>query len=198
MIPDTIKKLQKELQVKNPHMVPRFVRVVVNAGVGKQRDSKPFIEAVVRDVAAIAGQQPHERRARKAVAGFNVRQGNLVGYSVTLRGKRMEEFIQRFVAATLPRVRDFRGIPLTSLDGHGNLSIGLREHLAFPEIEPDKTDVIFGVEVTFVTNAPDNAVAEKLFRAYGFPLTAVRDADFEANVPGKRAKTPAKGERIKS
>lgn len=171
------KIVMKELEVANVHAVPRITKVIINVGVGKQRDNKPFIEAVIRDMAAITGQKPHERLARMAVSGFNVRQGNLVGYCVTLRGKRMEDFVSRFVNSTLPRVRDFRGIPLTGLDGQGNLNVGLKEHLPFPEIHADKTDVIFGVQVTFVTNAGDKSRAETLFRAFGFPFSVVDNTD---------------------
>lgn len=162
--------LAEKLSITNVHAVPRITKVILNVGVGKQRDDKAFIEAVAKDVATITGQKPHERRARAAVAGFKVREGNLVGYKVTLRGKRMEDFVQRFVHVTLPRVRDFRGIPITSLDMQGNLSVGLREHLAFPEIQAEQTDVIFGVEVTFVTSTHDRKQAQILFEALGFPL----------------------------
>lgn len=163
-------RLQEQLKVKNIHQVPHITRVVVNVGVGKQRDNAPFIRAVVQDITAITGQMPHERRARQAVSGFNVRQGDLVGYRATLRGQRMRDFVQRFVHVTLPRMRDFRGLPLTSLDGQGNLSVGLPEQLPFPEIRPEKTDFVFGVQVTFVTSAADNADGEALFRVYGFPF----------------------------
>lgn len=163
--------LQKQLGLQNVHAVPRIVRVVVNAGVGKQRDNSALLKQVQRDVAAITGQKPHERLARKAVSGFNVRQGNLVGYRVTLRGKRMEDFVRRFVVMTLPRVRDFRGIALSALDGKGNLSVGVREQLSFPEIHADQTDVVFSLQATFVTSAASNEEGEALFRALGFPLT---------------------------
>lgn len=171
------KALQKALGKTNIHAVPKITRVVVNVGVGKQRDNRAFTEAVVRDLKAITGQQPHERKARKAVSGFNVRQGNLVGYRVTLRGKRMEDFVTRFVNITLPRVRDFRGISIKSLDGNGNISVGLKEHLPFPEIHPEQTDVIFGVEVSFVTSATTNAEGEALLRGLGFPLTQASDEE---------------------
>ena len=160
----------KRLGITNPHAVPRVMRVVVSVGVGKQRDNVQFIEAVRRDLALITGQAPQERRARKSVAGFNVREGNLVGYRVTLRGKRRDDFIKRFVDVTLPRVRDFRGLVKTSLDGHGNLSVGLAEHLPFPEVQPEKTDVIFGVQVTFVTSATTNEAGLELFSELGFPI----------------------------
>jgi large subunit ribosomal protein L5 len=165
------KALAKQLGVENINAVPKITRVVVNVGVGKQRDNKAFLEAVQKDIMLISGQKPHERVARKAVAGFAVRQGNLVGYRATLRGKRMEDFVTRFVNITLPRVRDFRGLRISALDGHGNLSVGVKEQLAFPEIHADKVDVVFGVEVTFVTSANNNTDGEALFRALGFPLT---------------------------
>lgn len=170
VITPTTKKLAETLGIANIHSVPRVTKVIVSVGVGKQRDNKQHIEAVQRDLAAITGQKPRERLARASVAGFNVREGNLVGYTVTLRGKRMEDFLTRFVDITLPRVRDFRGLSMKALDGQGNASIGLTEHLAFPEIQADKTDVIFGVGITFVTTAKNNEIAEKMFRALGFPF----------------------------
>ena len=186
--------LQKSLSRKNIHAVPKITRVVVNVGVGKQRDTSAYTQAVLRDLQAITGQMPHARHARKAVSGFNVRQGNLVGYRVTLRGKRMEDFVTRFINITLPRVRDFRGVSLKSLDGKGNISVGLREHLPFPEIHPEKTDVIFGVEVTFVTSAKTNAEGEALFRGLGFPLTTMQAEDEMAldTVASRRAREEAK------
>lgn len=170
IITPTTKKLAETLGIKNIHAVPRVTKVVVTVGVGKNRDNKTYIEAVQKDLAVITGQKPRERRARQSIAGFNVREGNLVGYSVTLRGKRMEDFMTRFVETALPRVRDFRGLSLSVLDGQGNASIGLTEHLAFPEIHADKTDTIFGVGITFVTTAKDNETAEQMFRALGFPF----------------------------
>lgn len=177
--------LAKELGVKNVHAVPRVKAVIVNVGVGKQRDDKNYTEAVQRDLAKITGQKPHERIARKSIAGFNVRQGNLVAFRVTLRGQRMVDFIKRFVNATLPRVRDFRGLSVASLDGRGNLSVGLKEHLAFPEIHSEKTDVIFGVQVSFKTSAKSNAEGEALFRALGFPLTTESREDDEPKLTHK-------------
>lgn len=165
------KHMLKELKLTNKLAVPAVSHVVVSVGVGKQRDNANLIAAVKRDVAAITGQSPAERRARKSVAGFNVREGNLVGFKVTLRGKRAQDFTQRFVMVTLPRVRDFRGISTRSFDGHGNLSVGVTEHLAFPEIRADKVDFVFGVEATFVTTAATNEEGLALFKALGFPLT---------------------------
>ncbi len=162
--------IQKKLDIANPHAVPRITAVVLNVGVGKSRDSKQHLEAVRRDMALISGQHPHERLARKAIAGFNVRQGNIVAYRVTLHGKRMEDFVKRFVHVTLPRVRDFRGLSPRSIDNGGNLNVGLKEQLPFPEIHPEETDIIFGIQVTFVTSAKNKEEAEILFRTLGFPL----------------------------
>lgn len=183
----------KDLGINNIHAVPRIKKVVLNVGVGGRRDDKSYIEAVQKDVAKIAGQASSERRARKAISGFNVRQGNIVGYSVTLRGKRMEDFVVRFVHITLPRVRDFRGIKLSSLDKQGNLSVGLREHLAFPEIHADQTDVIFGVEATFVTSTTNREQAEAMFRALGFPFQAQGEEteDVVLEMPGRKKEKAA-------
>lgn len=169
--------LMQELGIENPAALPSITHVVVNAGTGKQRDDKSFIEAVQKDLAKITGQKPQEKRARKSVAGFGVRQGNLVGFKVTLRGERKNDFINRFVNITLPRVRDFRGIPMSSFDGYGNLNVGLREHLAFPEIDPEKTDVAFGVQVTFVTSTRNNKEALSIFKQLGFPLVEENPQD---------------------
>ncbi|MBI4022353.1 MAG: 50S ribosomal protein L5 [Candidatus Andersenbacteria bacterium] len=155
----------------NKHAQPRITRVTLNVGVGKMRDDAGYLTAVRNDLRAISGQRPYERRARAAVAGFAMRAGSLVGLAVTLRGKRCADFVRRFVSATLPRVRDFRGISPHSLDGHGNLSVGLSEQLAFPEVHPEKTDVVFGVEVTLVTTARTDAEGLALFKRHGFPFT---------------------------
>lgn len=151
-------------------MKPRVEKIMVSVGVGKQRDNEKYIAAVRNDVAAITGQAPAERRAKKSVAGFNMRQGNLVGFQVTLRGKRAQDFLSRLIHVTLPRVRDFRGISPKAFDGQGNLSIGFKEQLAFPEVYADKTDVIFGVQVTLTTTAKTNEEGQALLRELGFPL----------------------------
>jgi large subunit ribosomal protein L5 len=170
--------LMKSLDIDNVYTLPKITRVIVSSGVGRQRDDKSFIEAVKKDLARITGQQPHERMAKKAVAGFNVREGNLVGFRVTLRGKRMEDFVDRFVNITLPRIRDFRGVKLSSFDGKGNLSFGLSEHLPFPEIDSEKTDVVFGVQVTFVTSADNDEHGKALLKNHGFPLVEM-DSELE-------------------
>jgi large subunit ribosomal protein L5 len=161
-------KLMDELKVDNIHALPAIKTIIVNSGVGKQRDDKVFIEAVKKDLARITGQKAQERTAKKAVAGFNVRQGNLVGLRVTLRGQRMKDFLDKFVRVTMPRIRDFRGLLTKSLDRDGNLNVGLQEQLAFPEIDAEKTDVTFGVQVTLVTTAKNQDEAMALFKSHGF------------------------------
>ncbi len=170
------KQVAKE-SVRNVYSQPRVLKVIVNAGIGKNRDDRSFVEAVTNDLKQITGQHPQARHARQAIAGFNVRQGNLVGLRVTIRGHRRDDFIKRFVNLTLPRVRDFRGVDISSLDGHGNLSIGIAEQLAFPEINSEKTDIIFGVEITFVSSAKTNEEAVVLFRSLGFPLVTSIDKE---------------------
>lgn len=167
---DKKKPNEVEVEAGNIHAVPRVDRVIVNVGVGKTRDDKKYLAGVLDGLQAITGQRPHECRAKKAIAGFKVRQGNLVGYRVTLRGRRMDDFVKRFIGVTLPRVRDFRGVGVSSFDGKGNLSVGLTEQLAFPEIQVEKTDILFGVQVTFVTTADNDDAGEVLFRSLGFPL----------------------------
>jgi len=161
-------RVKDNLKVSNLHDVPCITQVAVNVGVGKKEPSDR--QAIFNDLKLITGQAPQERKARQAVAGFKVRQGDLVGYRVTLRGKRMADFVERFVKITLPRVRDFRGIALKAMDGRGNLNVGLSEQMSFPEIRADKTDVLFGLQVTFVTSAQTNEEGEEIFRALGFPL----------------------------
>lgn len=143
--------------------------VVVNVGVGKRRDDSNFLAAVKEDLGLITGQSPQERRSRQSIAGFKMREGNLVGYRVTLRGKRRDDFVKRFVGATLPRVRDFRGISESSLDSQGNLNVGIKEQLAFPEILPEKTDYVFPMQVTFVSTVSDREQAKELFKSLNFP-----------------------------
>jgi len=154
----------------NVHAAPRITQIVVHVGVGKHRDDRAYLEAVREDLKAITGQAPHECRAKKAVSGFNVRQGNLVGLRVTLRGRRMKDFIRRLVHATLPRVRDFRGIPMSNFDGHGNLNIGLTEQLAFPEITSESIEQLHGLEVVIQTSANNQEEGYELLTLMGFPL----------------------------
>ena len=165
-----VPELEKEFKYSNPMQVARVQKVVVSMGVGAAaRDSK-LIEGAVKDLTLITGQKPKITKAKKSVAQFHLREGQAIGAYVTLRGDRMWEFLDRLLAAALPRVRDFRGISPTSFDGRGNYTLGITEQLIFPEIEYDKVDRTRGMDITFVTTAGNNENAFALLSALGFPF----------------------------
>ena len=145
--------LQKEFNYSNPMQVPRLAKIVVNIGLGEALTNAKALDAAVGDLTAITGQKPIVTRARRSIAQFRVRTGNPIGAKVTLRGQRMWDFLERLTRLALPRIRDFRGVPGKSFDGRGNYSLGLREQLAFPEIDYDKIDRLRGLEVSIVTTA---------------------------------------------
>lgn len=161
--------LQKKFGYKNVLAVPRFMKVVLNVGIGKLREEKEH-EEIKKILTLITGQIPAPRPAKKAIATFKTREGLIIGLKVTLRGKRMYDFLDRLVYAALPRVRDFRGLDTKFVDQGGSLNIGIREHIIFPEIIGEDVRKIFGFEVTIVTNAKTREEAIELFRASGFPL----------------------------
>jgi large subunit ribosomal protein L5 len=163
-------KLKEELKLKNIMEVPVPVKVTVNVGVKEALADKKVLEAVSAQLAAITGQKPAIRRAKKSIAAFKLRAGEPIGVMVTLRGKRMWDFLGKLVKVVFPRVRDFRGIPLKNLDGRGNLSLGFSEQIVFPEIEYDKIDRIRGLEVTITTSAKNNEEGLALFKSLGFPF----------------------------
>jgi large subunit ribosomal protein L5 len=150
--------------------LPRLRKIVINMGVGKAITEKKFIEEAVEAMKTIAGQKPVVTRARLSVAGFKLREGQAVGCKVTLRGKRMYEFLDRLIALALPRVRDFRGLNPDGFDGNGNYSLGLTEQLVFPELNPDKFTNVQGMHVTLVTNSGNDGESRELLRAIGMPL----------------------------
>ena len=150
--------------------LPRLRKIVINMGVGKAITEKKFIEEAVEAMKTIAGQKPVVTRARLSVAGFKLREGQAVGCKVTLRGKRMYEFLDRLVALALPRVRDFRGLNPDGFDGNGNYSLGLTEQLVFPELNPDKFTNVQGMHVTLVINSGSDDESRELLRAMGMPL----------------------------
>lgn len=150
--------------------VPRILKAVVNSGIGKIRDKKDAVEAVETHLALITGQKASPRPARVAVSSFKTRKGMTVGYKVTLRGKRMYNFLDRLINFAIPRMRDFRGVSLKSIDPNGNLTIGIREHIIFPEVIGEDIKHIFGLEVTVVTNAKGRDETIQLLRLLGFPL----------------------------
>lgn len=163
-------KLATDLKVGNVFALPRIKKITVNVGVSAGKDDKGYIDAIEENVVAITGQKPVRTKARIAVSGFGIRQGQVVGLKVTLRGRRMFDFLEKLVAIDLPRIRDFRGIPESSVDGQGNLSIGIKEHIIFPEIDQNKTDRPHGLEVTVTTTGSDHATGLAFFRALGVPF----------------------------
>ena len=167
---EIVSKLKSELEIANINNVPRLEKIVVTMGVGAAASDHKLLDAAMNDMRIITGQQPCITRAKKSIAGFHVREGQAIGCKVTLRGDRMWEFLDRLLAAALPRVRDFRGISPTSFDGRGNYTLGITEQLIFPEIEYDKVDRTRGMDITFVTTAGNNENAFALLSALGFPF----------------------------
>lgn len=163
-------KLIEELQVKNQFALPALKKIVVNVGVGEAVSNKKVIDNVVEQIELITGQKPVITKARKSISTFKIRKGLAIGVKVTLRGKRMYHFMDKLVNVVLPRLRDFRGIPHSSVDHHGNLNLGFREQTIFPEIEYDKVDKIRGLEVTIVTSSQNREYGRKLFELIGVPF----------------------------
>jgi large subunit ribosomal protein L5 len=163
-------RLAKQFGLENPHQVPRLMKIVLNVGLGEASKNPKQLEAVVEEMAAITGQRPVVTRAKKSIANFNLRQGVPVGATVTLRGPRMFEFLDRFISLAVPRIRDFRGLPDRSFDGRGNYSFGIREQLIFPEIDYDKVEKIHGMDITIVTSAGRDDLAMALLREFGWPF----------------------------
>ncbi len=164
------KELSKELGIKNIHALPRLSKVIVSAGISKTKmDSKEMHEYVAESLAKITGQKPVLTKAKKAISNFKTRKGLVVGAMVTLRGKQMEQFLDRTISYVLPRVRDFRGLP-TKLDGHGNYSIGLRDHSIFPEVPPPDAKQIFGLQIQIVTTAKNDEQARILLKQINVPF----------------------------
>jgi large subunit ribosomal protein L5 len=162
-------QLQAELGLSNVMEVPRFEKIVINMGVGAAVQQASLLEGAVRDLETIAGQKPVVTRAKKSIAGFKVREGNSIGAKVTLRGDRMWEFFDRLISIAIPRIRDFRGLPVR-LDGHGNYTFGVNEQLIFPEIDYDRIDATRGMDITIVTTARTDAEGKTLLEAFGFPF----------------------------
>jgi large subunit ribosomal protein L5 len=164
------KQLANDLGRTNPHSLPRLQKIVVNMGVGKALQDKNRIDQAAEQLAQITGQKAQVTLAKVAVSGFRLREGNAIGCRVTLRGRRMYEFLDRLISVALPRIRDFRGVNPKSFDGHGNYSMGLAEQGVFPEIDPDKVTFVQGMDVTFVTNVDSDDEARRLLRAFGMPF----------------------------
>lgn len=162
--------LGTSLSIKNRHAVPALSKIVVNIGTGSRRAQSKFLDIAIEDLARLTGQKPVKRIARKAIAGFKLRAGETVGLSVTLRGKRMYDFLERLIHVVLPRIRDFRGLPVTGFDGQGNYAFGVREHTVFPEIDHERVSEFYGIGIVIATSARTNDQAEALLRSLGLPL----------------------------
>jgi large subunit ribosomal protein L5 len=165
-------KLQQQFAFQNPHQIPRLKKIVLNVGMGDASKNPKGLEAAVAELAAISGQHPVVTRAKKAIANFNLREGQAIGCAVTLRGGRMYEFLDRFISVAVPRMRDFRGLPTKSFDGRGNYTLGIKEQMIFPEIDYDKVERIHGMDITFVTSAGRDDTALALLRELGMPFRA--------------------------
>jgi large subunit ribosomal protein L5 len=163
-------KLRSELGVANPHQVPTLTKIVVNVGLGEATQNQKLLEKAAEELAAITGQKPIIRRAKKSIANFKVREGQPIGASVTLRGHRMWEFFDRLVNVALPRVRDFRGTSPKAFDGRGNYTLGIREQIIFPEVDYDKVEKITGMNVTICTTAKRDDHAKALLTHLGVPF----------------------------
>jgi large subunit ribosomal protein L5 len=167
---EAVPALQKQFGYVNPMQVPRLEKIVLNIGLGEALQNAKAIDAAVGDLQAIAGQKPVVTRAKRSIAQFRVRTGNPIGLKVTLRGERMWDFLERLTRLALPRIRDFRGVPGRSFDGRGNYSLGLREQLAFPEIDYDKVDRLRGLEISIVTTAKTDEESKRLLELLGMPF----------------------------
>ena len=169
---DVAPALRKQFEYANPMDVPRLTKIVVNIGLGEALTNAKALDAAIGDLGAITGQRPIVTKAKRSIAQFRVRTGNTIGAKVTLRGERMWDFLERLTMLALPRIRDFRGVPSRSFDGRGNYSLGLREQLAFPEIEYDKVDRLRGLEISIVTTAKTDEESKRLLELLGMPFAS--------------------------
>ena len=163
-------ELATKFNLTNKMAIPKLQKVVINMGVGRATQDKALLEVAVDSLGKITGQKPQITKAKTSVAGFRLREGNEIGCKVTLRGKRMYEFIDRLISISLPRIRDFRGVNPNSFDGHGNYTLGLAEQVVFPEIDADKLQHTQGMDITIVTSSDSDDQARELLRAIGMPF----------------------------
>ena len=167
---EIVPQLMKKFNYKNIMQVPKLYKITVNIGVGKASQDPKLLEDAVRDLTMITGQKPSIRKAKKAISNFKLRQGMAIGCMVTLRGARMYEFFDRLINIALPRVRDFRGLSDKSFDGRGNYSLGIKEQIIFPEINVDKVNRVYGMDITIVTTAKNDSEEYDLLKSFGFPF----------------------------
>lgn len=166
----TVEEMTKEFSMKNCMQVPRVIKTVVNVGIGKLAKDKNQVDEVKESIRTITGQTPILTKAKQSISGFKVREGMEVGVKVTLRGVRMWDFIEKLVNAAIPRIKDFQGLNAKNVDERGNLNLGLKEHMVFPEIIPEQVKNIFGLQITIVTTAENKEQGLKFFKAMGFPI----------------------------
>ncbi len=167
---DIVPAMSKKFNYKNPMEVPQLHKIVINVGVGEATQNSKTLDAAVNDLTIIAGQKPVVTRAKKSIANFKLRQGQPIGCMVTLRGKRMYEFLDKLVSIGLPRIRDFQGVSTRAFDGRGNYTLGLTEQLIFPEINYDQVDKIRGMNISFITTAKNDEEGRQLLQLFGMPF----------------------------
>lgn len=167
-VKEVVPKLMKELGITNPMRVPRLVKVVVNMGIGIAE--KDALKTHVEELTKLTGQKPIITKAKTSISNFKLREGMSIGAKVTMRGDRMYEFMDRLICAALPRIRDFRGLPADSFDGHGNYSMGIKEQTIFPEIDPNNVSAVQGMDITIVTGTEDDREAKELLKMLGMPF----------------------------
>jgi large subunit ribosomal protein L5 len=165
-----VPKLRSDLKIENAMQVPRIEKITVNMGVGEAVADKKVMDAAVADLVKITGQKPLVTKSRKAIASFKIRAGLPIGAKVTLRGRRMYEFLDRLISIAMPRIRDFRGVSPRSFDGQGNYSMGVKEQIIFPEIQYDQIDQVRGMDITITTTARDDRKGRALLEAFNFPF----------------------------
>ncbi len=167
---EVVPSLQKQLQLTSPMQVPRIEKICLNQGVGSAVQDKKLIDIAIEEMSTVTGQKAVPTKARKAISNFKLREGMPIGVTVTLRGKRMYEFLDRLITVALPRVRDFRGVNEKGFDGRGNYTLGIKEQIIFPEISIDKVTKLMGMSITFVTNTENDQEAYALLKSMGMPF----------------------------
>lgn len=167
---EIVPALKSELGIENVMAIPRLTKISINVGVGEAVNDRKRLDDIANNIATITGQRPTITKARKSISNFKLREGVAIGCKVTLRSRIMYEFLDRFVNLALPRTRDFQGIPDKGFDGRGNYTVGIREHVIFPEIDADKTDNVHGMDITFVTTAKNDEQAYALLKHLGLPF----------------------------
>jgi len=169
--------LKEQLGIDNVMQIPKIEKIVINMGMGRAASQPSLMDAAIDDLTVISGQKPIVTKAKKSIANFKLREGQAIGAKVTLRGERMWEFLDRLISVAIPRIRDFRGLPSHSWDGHGNYTFGLNEQTMFAEIDPDTIDQPRGMDITIVTTADDDEAGKALLDAFGFPFKRGVEAD---------------------